>query len=79
MAEKQGARERVHAVLVLEPGADANTIVGEANGKLEPHQLIRGFSIWPRPPLPRTSGTNKLKRVEIALNMEVACRSFLHR
>ncbi len=39
---------------------------GEANGRLESHQRIRSFSIWPQPALPRTSGTKKLKRVEIA-------------
>ncbi len=40
--------------------------MNDANASLEPHQRIRGFSLWPNPPLPRTSGTNKLKRVEIA-------------
>ncbi len=63
---KQGAREQVHAVLVLDPDANAEAIVSQANERLEPHQRIRGFSIWPQPSLPRTSGTNKLKRVEIA-------------
>jgi long-chain acyl-CoA synthetase len=67
VAEKHGAREQVHTVLVLEPGVQAEEIVNQANSKLEPYQRIRGFSIWPNPPLPRTSGTNKLKRVEIAL------------
>lgn len=67
--EKQGAREQVHAVLVLEPGRDAQAVVNEANAKLEPYQRIRGFSIWPNPPLPRTSGTNKLKRVDIASHL----------
>ena len=66
VADTQGAREHVHAVLVLQPGRDAQTIVNEANAKLESHQRIRGFSIWPNPPLPRTTGTNKLKRVEIS-------------
>lgn len=66
VAEKQGAREQVHAVLVLQPGAEAQAIVNQANAALEPYQRIRGFSVWPNPPLPRTSGTNKLKRVEIA-------------
>ena len=66
VADKQGAREQVHAVLVLEPGCDAQAIVNDANASLESHQRIRGFSIWPNPPLPRTTGTNKLKRVEIA-------------
>jgi long-chain acyl-CoA synthetase len=65
---KQGAREQVHAVLVLEPDADAEAIVAEANGRLEPYQRIRSFSVWPQPTLPRTSGTKKLKRVEIAAN-----------
>jgi long-chain acyl-CoA synthetase len=66
VAEKQGAREQVHAVLVLDPQAEPEAIVNEANFKLEPYQRIRGFSMWPNPPLPRTSGTSKLKRVEIA-------------
>jgi long-chain acyl-CoA synthetase len=66
VAEKQGAREQVHAVLVLDPGVEAEAVVNQANSQLEPHQRIRGFSLWPNPTLPRTSGTNKLKRVEIA-------------
>jgi long-chain acyl-CoA synthetase len=66
VAEKQGAREQVHAVLVLAPGVQADAVVSQANSGLEPYQRIRGFSLWPNPPLPRTSGTNKLKRVEIA-------------
>jgi long-chain acyl-CoA synthetase len=66
VAEKQGAREQVHAVLVLNPGAVAEAVVNEVNGRLEGHQRIRGFSVWPSDALPRTSGTNKLKRVEIA-------------
>jgi long-chain acyl-CoA synthetase len=66
VAEKQGAREQVHAVLVLDAGVQAEAVVKQANEKLETAQRIRGFSVWPNPPLPRTSGTNKLKRVEIA-------------
>jgi long-chain acyl-CoA synthetase len=66
VAEKLGAREQVHAVVVLDTGIEAQAVVNQANTRLEPHQRIRGFSIWPNPPLPRTSGTNKLKRVEIA-------------
>lgn len=63
---KQGAREQVHAVLVLDPGVNAEEIIGKANQQLESHQRIRSFSVWPQASLPRTSGTNKLKRVEIA-------------
>ena len=66
---KQGAREQVHAVLVLEPDADPEAIVSEANGRLKPYQRIRGFSVWPQASLPRTSGTKKLKRVEIAASV----------
>ncbi len=66
IAAKQGAREQVHAALVLEPGANAERVIEEANSKLETHQKVRGFSIWPGATLPRTSGTNKLRRGEVA-------------
>ena len=58
-------KDRVHAVLVLEPGADADAIVREANRKLEDHQRIQGVSLWPERELPRTEGTAKLKRAAI--------------
>jgi long-chain acyl-CoA synthetase len=61
----QGTEERVHAVLVLEPGTDADTVVRNANARLQDHQRIRGVSIWPGGELPRTEGTRKLKRSEI--------------
>ena len=57
-----GSEERVHAVLVLEPGGDADAIVRQANAQLQDHQRIRGVSVWPSPALPRTEGTRKLKR-----------------
>ena len=71
VAEKQGARELVHAVLVLDAGLDATganaeAIVSDANSKLEGHQRVRGWSLWPEDKLPRTSGTGKLKRGEVA-------------
>ena len=66
VAEKQGARELVHAVLVLEPHAEAEAIISHANGKLEGHQRVRAWSLWPDGKLPRTSGTGKLKRGEVA-------------
>jgi long-chain acyl-CoA synthetase len=63
---EQGGRERVHAVLVLDHAeADPNPIVRAANERLEPHQSIRGVSIWPGEELPRTEGTRKLKRREL--------------
>ena len=58
-------KDRVHAVLVLEPGADADAIVRAANSKLEDHQRIQGVSLWPERELPRTEGTGKLKRAAI--------------
>jgi long-chain acyl-CoA synthetase len=54
--------ERVHAVLRLEPGVDAETVVRTANSQLADHQRIRSFSLWTDGPLPRTEGTKKLKR-----------------
>ncbi|MBZ5557648.1 MAG: AMP-binding protein [Acidobacteriia bacterium] len=60
-----GSEERVHAVLVLEPGADLDAIVREANAHLEDYQKIRRALVWPEPALPRTEGTDKLKRTVI--------------
>lgn len=57
--------ERVHAVLLLEPGTDQNAVVRDANARLQDHQRIRGISIWPGEELPRTEGTRKLKRTAI--------------
>jgi long-chain acyl-CoA synthetase len=61
----QGAEERVHAVLLLEPNADADAVVRTANTRLQDHQKIRTSSAWPGPELPRTEGTRKLKRGQI--------------
>jgi long-chain acyl-CoA synthetase len=58
-------QERVHAVLVLQPGIDAGGIVARANTQLADHQRIRGVTVWPGAELPRTEGTKKLKRGEI--------------
>jgi long-chain acyl-CoA synthetase len=57
--------ERVHAVLVLEPGADLGAIVRAANATLEDHQRVWSSSVWPSEALPRTEGTQKLKRLEL--------------
>jgi long-chain acyl-CoA synthetase len=57
-----GSEERVHAVLVLEPGADPEAIVRQANSRLGDHQKIRRALVWPQSELPRTEGTGKLKR-----------------
>jgi long-chain acyl-CoA synthetase len=57
--------ERVHAVVVLEPGTSADSVVAAANIRLLDHQRIRGVSVWTAGPLPRTEGTRKLKRAAI--------------
>ena len=61
----EAAGERVHVVLVLDPGIDSDAIVREANARLESHQKIRGARVWPLAALPRTEGTGKLKRAAI--------------
>ncbi len=58
--------DRVHAALILEPGASADEAVRRANAELADYQRIRSVSVWPYPEFPRTEGTGKLKRHEIA-------------
>jgi long-chain acyl-CoA synthetase len=60
-----GAQERVHAVLVLDPGTDMDAVIRETNARLQDHQRIRTSSVWPGTELPRTEGTRKLKRSAI--------------
>ena len=57
--------ERVHAVLVVDPGIEPDAVVREANARLEDHQKIRRAALWPERELPRTEGTKKLKRAAI--------------
>jgi long-chain acyl-CoA synthetase len=59
------ANERVHVVLVVEPGVDPDAIVREANAHLDHHQKIRRALVWPQSQLPRTEGTGKLRRTTI--------------
>jgi len=58
-------QERVHAVLVLDAGAEPEAVVRAANQALQDHQRVRSFSVWTDGPLPRTEGTRKLKRAAI--------------
>ena len=60
-----GGEERVHAIVVLGPGVEAAVIQRQANIALEDHQKVRGCSVWPEAKLPRTEGTQKLKRREL--------------
>jgi long-chain acyl-CoA synthetase len=61
----EGAQERVHAVLRLDPGTDVDAVVRTANTSLEDHQRVRTASVWTDGDLPRTEGTRKLKRAAI--------------
>jgi long-chain acyl-CoA synthetase len=56
--------EAVHAVLLLETGADPERIVTEANAQLTPQQHIRGFDRWENADFPRTS-TMKVRKGEV--------------
>jgi long-chain acyl-CoA synthetase len=60
-----GCEERVHAVLVLDPGVDPAAVVRDANPRLDDHQKVRRALVWPETELPRTEGTRKLKRAAI--------------
>ena len=62
--------DHVHAVLILaQPDLDATAVIQKANEKLESHQRIRTWSIWPKHDFPRTPSTLKIKRQEIALEI----------
>jgi long-chain acyl-CoA synthetase len=58
--------DRVHAVLILDPAAEPDEIVRRANARLADYQRVRSVSLWPYAGFPRTEGTGKLKRHEIA-------------
>ncbi len=54
--------ERVHAVAVIEEGVELGAITRAANRELADHQRLREVLAWPEDRLPRTEGTQKLKR-----------------
>ena len=67
VAARRGGEELVHAALILkEPSADPAGIVAEANRRLESHQRIQSWSVWPDEDFPRTPSTMKVKRGEVA-------------
>jgi long-chain acyl-CoA synthetase len=61
----ESGEERVHAVLLLGNGIDADAVIRDANRRLQDHQRIRAASSWPGSELPHTEGTKKLKRAQI--------------
>ena len=64
--------ERVHAIVVPDRTSpeykdiiDFEGLMRAANSSLADHQKIRGITEWPGERLPRTEGTQKLKRREV--------------
>lgn len=57
--------ERVHAVLVTDPGVDIDAVLRAANAQLLDHQKVRAAVLWTGAELPRTEGTRKLRRREL--------------
>jgi long-chain acyl-CoA synthetase len=67
VASRRGGEELVHAALILrEATATPAEIVAEANQRLESHQRIQSWSVWPDEDFPRTPSTMKVKRGEVA-------------
>src|SRR5262249_46381738 len=67
VSTRQNGNEQVHAALILSSDtADPSSVISRANEKLEAHQRIRSWTIWPEPDFPRTASTLKVKRHEIA-------------
>lgn len=65
--------DHVHAVLILrDASANVARLVQQANERLESHQRIRTWSIWPESEFPRTPSTMKVKRYEIARRLAEA-------
>ena len=60
-----GGQERVHAVLVLEPGVDPDDVVRAANAPARGPPENPARARLARAELPRTEGTRKLKRAAI--------------
>jgi len=67
--------DQVHAALILRkantPREDIAEIVRSANERLEGHQRIRNWSLWPLADFPRTSSTMKVRRGAVAEQISV--------
>jgi long-chain acyl-CoA synthetase len=62
--------DAVHAVMIVGSGADPDAIVRAANARLEDHERIKAFRIWPGARLPRTEATGKIKRAAVQVWLE---------
>ena len=55
--------EKIHAVLILsDPHTEPGSLVDLVNRRLEAHQRIQRWSIWPEEDFPRTPSTLKIQR-----------------
>jgi long-chain acyl-CoA synthetase len=67
VAARRGGEELVHAALILRDATgDPAEIIAEANQRLESHQRVQSWSLWPEEDFPRTPSTMKVKRGEVA-------------
>lgn len=67
VAARRGGEELVHAALILRDATgNPAEIIAEANQKLESHQRVQSWSLWPDEDFPRTPSTMKVKRGEVA-------------
>jgi long-chain acyl-CoA synthetase len=64
-----GAALKVHAVLLLDDPAVEDEVIAAANGRLAPHQQIRGSTVWPDEDLPRTH-TLKVRKPDILARLD---------
>jgi long-chain acyl-CoA synthetase len=60
---------QIHAVLLMDKSRQwttetARPIIASANQRLQPHQHIQGYTIWPHDDFPRTN-TRKIKRAPV--------------
>ena len=70
VGRKDRGEERVHAVLLLnEPAPAIDALARAANRRLEAHQRIQSWSVWPGEDFPRTPSTQKIKRGDVARNV----------
>ena len=66
---------RVHAVLLMEDGAQAAGVVRDANAKLSGSQQIRGHTVWPEDDFPRTHTLKVKKQIVLAALSQVEAPS----
>lgn len=67
--------EALAVLIPAEEGVDLDAAVQRANESLAEFQRIRHWTTWPEPDFPRTSGTRKIIKTQIAENISHPSRS----